>query len=407
LLYLVTHALSARHLLKGQLAWLRQRGFEVAVAANPDADLYTVAERERVEVFAIPMEREIAPLADMRSLVSLFQLIRRWRPHIVNASTPKAGLLGMMAARMARVPVRVYVLRGLRLESSRGWKRTLLAGTERIAAACSDCVIAVSESLAREYTGLGLAPASKVMVLGTGSSNGVDCERIRRGEQILAAAEQLRQKIQLPPEVPVIGFVGRLGREKGIAELMAAYRALRREFSSLHLLLVGAVEAKGDVEERVLAEIKRDPQILSTGWVDDTAPAYALMDVLALPTYREGFPNAVLEANAMERPVVASRVTGCIDAVVDGVTGLLVPARDAVALAEALGRYLASPELRAAHGRAARARAERDFRPESVWQAVYEQYVRLLKARGLPVPPTRCTDASEFAAKESECEPAG
>jgi glycosyltransferase involved in cell wall biosynthesis len=403
----VTHALSARHLLKGQLAWLRQRGFEVAVAANPDADLYEVAERERVDVFAIPMEREIAPSADMRSLISLYQLMRRWRPHIVNASTPKAGLLGMMAARMARVPVRVYVLRGLRLESARGWKRTLLAGTERIAAGCSDCVIAVSESLGREYTGQGLAPASKVMVLGTGSSNGVNCERIRQSQQMLAAAEHLRQKIQLPPGVPVIGFVGRLGREKGIAELMAAYRALRREFSSLYLLLVGAVEANGDVEECVLAEIKRDPQILSTGWVDDTAPAYALMDVLALPTYREGVPNAVLEANAMERPVVASRVTGCVDAVVDGVTGLLVPARDSVALAESLGKYLANPELRAAHGLAARARAERDFRPESVWQAVYEQYVRLLKARGLPLPATKCSEASELAAQELECEPAG
>jgi glycosyltransferase involved in cell wall biosynthesis len=151
-------------------------------------------------------------------------------------------------------------------------------------------------------------------------------------------------------------------------------------------LLVGTFEVKGDVELQITTEMKRDRQIVSTGWVDDTTPAYALMDVLALPTYREGFPNAVLEANAMERPVVASRVTGCVDAVVDGVTGLLVPAGDPVALAGALSKYLSDPALRDAHGRAARSRVDRDFRPECIWHAVYEEYVKLLKATNLPLP---------------------
>ena len=161
LLYVVTHAMTARHLLRGQLAWMQARGFEVAIAASPGADLDVVAEREGVQVFPVPIPREIDPLADLRAVAALRRVMADWRPDIVNAGTPKAGLLGMMAARAARVPVRIYTLRGLRLETTEGLTRTILRTTERVASACAHEVVAVSRSLADRYVALGLAPKRK------------------------------------------------------------------------------------------------------------------------------------------------------------------------------------------------------------------------------------------------------
>ncbi len=164
LLYVVTHPMTARHLLRGQLEAARAHGYDVAVATSPGPDLDAVAERDGVTVLPVPMAREIAPLADLRSVAALVRVMRRWRPDVVNAGTPKAGLLGSLAAKLAGVPVRIYTLRGLRLETTVGQTRTILSTTERIASGAAHRVVAVSRSLADRYVELGLAPEAKVTV---------------------------------------------------------------------------------------------------------------------------------------------------------------------------------------------------------------------------------------------------
>jgi len=154
----------------------------------------------------------------------------------------------------------------------------------------------------------------------------------------------------------------------------------------VRLVVVGAFEGYDEVPAAARARMEDDPRIVFTGFLADPAPAYALMDLLALPSYREGFPNAVLEAAAMEIPTVTTDATGCVDAVVDGVTGKIVPVGDSAALAEALGGYLTDDELRRRHGRAARERVVRDFTPEDIWKALLDEYVRLLAAKGLGLP---------------------
>jgi glycosyltransferase involved in cell wall biosynthesis len=370
--YIVTSSLTARVLLRGQLAFLRRRGYEVALICSPSDELGPIAVREGVEVIGVSMEREIRPLRDALALVRLTRRLRSLRPAIVNASTPKAGLLGMIAARIARVPVRLYVVRGLRLETLRGGRRALLAAAEHVASACASQVLCVSRSLRDAYRQGGYAPRRGIGVLGDGSSNGVNVERFDRARGGDATA-RLRARLDLDSG-PVVGFVGRLTRDKGVVDLLAAFDEVRVVQPAVQLLLVGPLEAGDPLPADLLDRLRRDSRVRLVGPVEETAPYYGLMDVLAFPSYREGFPNAPLEAAASGVPAVGYRVTGTVDAVVDGVTGTLVGRGDIRSFAAALVRYLCDDDLRTAHGTAARERVRTRFSNQVVWTALAAYY---------------------------------
>jgi glycosyltransferase involved in cell wall biosynthesis len=195
---------------------------------------------------------------------------------------------------------------------------------------------------------------------------------------LIRRAVVVRERLAIPGDALVVGFVGRLVRDKGVVELADAFARLKERFPGLHLVMAGPFEERDAVSATVRRSLESDPAVHLLGAVDDPAPIYAASDVVALPTYREGFPNVPLEAAAMGVPVVATRVEGCVDAVVDGVTGTLVPPRDASALAGALATYLDSVTLRTAHGQAARARVETSFRSERIWEALLAEYDQAL-----------------------------
>jgi glycosyltransferase involved in cell wall biosynthesis len=356
------------------------------VGAAPGPDLEEVARAEGVAVHAIPFERQIHPLQDARALAAIVRLLRCLRPHVVNAGTPQAGLLGMLAARWAGVPLRIYTLRGLRLETARGARRALLAAAERRAAGSAHLVVSVSASLARRAAELRLLPGRELAVLGHGSSNGVDCERFRPVTDG-AEARGFRWALSIPDGAPVVGFVGRFTRDKGIVDLADSFFGpLSERFPEVRLLLLGDFEEGDPVPPEVRSRLTRSPRVVRMGFVDDTSPYYALMDVLAFPSYREGFPNAPLEAAASGVPVAGYAATGTVDAVESGHTGTLVPVGARADLADALRRYLEDPALRSAQGAAGRERAVAYFARERVWRDWLEIYSRMLAERGLPTP---------------------
>ncbi len=375
--YLVTHPMTARLLLRGQLEWMQERGFDVTLITSTVDEPVSEVDDPPFEVRRVPMSREISPAADGVSLARLTRELRRLRPDIVNAGTPKAGVLGMAAARLARAPRRVYTLRGLRLETTGGLRRRVLTAAERFACSSAHRIVCVSDSLRRRCEELGVCAPGRARVLADGSSNGVDFERFARVPD--AATERLGAELGLG-RAPVVGFVGRLTRDKGIEELARAFEAIRREAPAARLLLIGGDEPGDPVDPECRRRLAEDPAVIDVGRVDDTAPYYPLMDVLAFPSYREGMPNAPLEAAAAGVPTVGCRVTGSVDAIRDGVTGTLVAAGNSTALASALLGYLRDGELARRHGDAARERVARRFRPERVWQALENLYRELLSA---------------------------
>jgi glycosyltransferase involved in cell wall biosynthesis len=369
----ITHSQTSL-VLTGRLRALREAGFRVILLSSPGTLFDKTAQREGVESIAIPMKRGISPFADLVSLFRIARVLRRLQPAVTEFSTPKAGLLGSIAAFLTGVPHRIYLLRGLRLETSSPRQRWLLTCAERIAAACSHKVLCNSRSLSSQTLALGLAPARKLALLGHGSSIGVDVERFAPGSQ------RARSSLGLPENVPVIGFVGRLTRDKGIPELIEAFESILRAVPEARLLLVGWFDKSEDALSADLrARIDAHPRIVRTGFVADTAPCYHAMDVMVLPTWREGFPNVVLEAAASGLPVITTTATGARDAVIAGVTGVLIPPGRPAAIADAVIELIADPARRARMGAAARAWVSENFVHERMLGLTVAFYQNLLQ----------------------------
>lgn len=385
----VTHAQTCL-VLGARLRALRRAGFRVLLLASPGPLLDRTALQEGVEAIALPMQRGIAPLADLASFYRLWRVIGRYRPDLVEFSTPKAGLLGTVAAWLRGVRRRVYMLRGLKLEGTSGWKRRLLLVTERWAARAAHVVLCNSESLREEALALRLAPAEKLQMLGEGSSNGVDTERFSPG------ADTVRTSLGIPKDVPVIGFAGRLTRDKGLPELIEAFEEILSVMPEARLLLVGWFDAGEDALDAELRErILRHRQIHCTGFVADTAPYYRAMDLMVLPTWREGFPNVVLEAAATGVSVVTTESTGARDSVVPEVTGLLIPPGYPQAIYEAAVKLLRDPERRRRMGQAARRWTLEHYAESRVVGLTVEYYKALIDGRIAAVPPSPPRRASD------------
>lgn len=374
----ITHAQTCL-VLGGRLRALQSAGFQVTLLSSPGPLLDRLEREEHVEVLRLPMARKIAPLADLRALWSLWRHLRRIRPDAVEFSTPKAGLLGMLASVLAGVPRRVYFMRGLKLESATGLKRAILWLAERTAAACAHVVLCNSPSLRQRVHALRIASAAKLQILGEGSTHGVDIEQFRPG------SSNVRRRFGISEGSQVIGYVGRLTRDKGIPELIAAFDRILQTMPQTYLLLVGWFdEAEDALDHELRQRIAHHPHVVCTGFVADPAPCYRAMDLLVLPSLREGFPNVVLEASATGIPVITTLSTGARDSVVHNETGLLVSPGDCEAIVEATLSLLQNPEKRRRLGEKARARVAEFFPSHRLKQLTAAFYANLLHREDLP-----------------------
>jgi glycosyltransferase involved in cell wall biosynthesis len=330
------------------------------------------------------MRRQITPAADLRALLRFIALLARERFDIVDVHTPKASLLGSLAGWMTGVSCRFYTQHGLRYEGAVGLKRTILMGAERITCLSVHRVISISPSVQRRAIADGIVCPLKCTVLANGSINGLLSDRFVR-QWTPAQIYKARESLGIPPDCKLVGFIGRLEDDKGITDLIRAVEYLRKKFGDVELLLIGGWDETNPVPLETKEIIRRERWIHAIGPVNTPEDYYGVIDVLGFATRREGFPTVPLEAGAAGVPTVGYRVTGVVDAVVEGITGLLVAVGDWRALAEAMAELLSDPTRRADLGHNAQRRLIAEFKPEGVWAARKEEYLRMIGIRNRKV----------------------
>lgn len=363
-------------ILRDQLQHLNQH-FDVSVVTSLGPELNAVY-NEGVPVHVVPMVRSISPLRDLVSVLRMVCLMRRVRPDMVHSYTPKAGLVSMVAAWMCGVPVRVHTFTGLIWPTAQGWRQKLLMAVDRLLCACATHIVPEGVGVKRDLEA-GDITAKQLRIIGHGNIAGVDVGYFCPVTPGLAkAAADVRHHHGMQDADFVYVFVGRLNRDKGLMELLVAFQQLPEHCS---LLLVGGLDQTAPVGDQTLQIMQHHPRVHWLGFQHDIRPALLAADVLVLPSYREGFPNVILQAGAMARPVVATDISGCNEIITPGLNGWLVPPRDAMALAQAMRQALETP-VEALHtmGQAAHARIVKRFERQAHWGRMVAFYHSLSNA---------------------------
>lgn len=380
----VLHAMTiaqSLQLVRGQLKTLETRGYEVKALTSEGSYAEIFEQEEGVRVLHVNMEREIALKKDLDSLFECIRVIRSEKPDIVNAGTPKAGLIVSLAAYFCRVPVRVYNVLGLRLETTGGIKRQILLMAEKIAAASSTHMLAVSPSLKRQIVELGIAPADKIKILGQGSVNGFDLQRFELDADMKRRVEEKRLAYGWTGEELVLGSMGRITKDKGIDETVRAFTELNERHPNLRLLIVGDYESADAVSEWTRNTITDHPDIVHEDYQLDPVPFYHLMDLFLFLTKREGFGNVSAEAALTGIPVIAADVTGARDTLVDGKTGYLADPDNHRDVMEKLEILIDDPALRKELGSAGQEWVRQNFSNEALWEEMDTYYRTCLLER--------------------------
>jgi glycosyltransferase involved in cell wall biosynthesis len=367
---------------KGQAAFMRARGIEYHCISSEGPQLDRLAQSEGAVAHPIELTRTLTPGHDLCAVFRLAAKFREIGAQIVEGDMSKAGLLAMIAAWLARVPVRIYRNHGMALCSAHGAQRTLLWWCERISCLLANEVIYVAPSVRDAAVQNGVCPLHKAKVVL--SANGLDTAiRFNPANVEAGTRDKVRERCGIPADALVVGFVGRLFRVKGIVELVQSWETLAVTYSNLHLLVAGEFDIRDPIPKSIVERLRNSAHIHMAGHVDDTPSLLTAMDVLALPSFHEGLGYTLIEASAMGLPVVGTRIPGILDAVLDGVTGTLVEPGDTNALAEALRRYLDDPGLRRRHGQAGRRYVVENFQQQRVWNELYSLYENLALRKGV------------------------
>lgn len=369
---LVTSA-SSLGLVKGQLQYITEGECDCcAVSGGPEERAKEFTEREGIPTILIPhLVRPISIGNDLRALSELIRLFRREKPDIVHANTPKASLLGMVAAWICRVPHRVYLVTGLRFETSTGFMRWLLKTMERITCACATKVVpegqGVKKTLYREHI------TSKPMaVLHNGNINGIDLEYFNRTPEVVERANQIREEVG---GSFAYLFVGRIVRDKGISELVDAFERVHMEHPETRLILVGTQEPELDpLPDRTQRLIADNDAIIEAGWQDDVRPWFVASDLFAFPSYREGFPNVVMQAGALGIPSIVTDINGSNEIIIEGQNGTIIPKRDTDVLYRKMTEALDQRDRLTEMSARCRPLIASRYRQEDVWRATLEMY---------------------------------
>jgi lipopolysaccharide/colanic/teichoic acid biosynthesis glycosyltransferase len=388
---LTTSAAALWVFFRDQAKFLVEQGFDVCAVSTAGAELERFEQYSGCKVLSLKMERSIAPHRDALAAIKLIRLLRRLRPDILHTHTPKAGILGAIAGFVIGCPVRIHTYHGLRSETLTGRKRAIVEATERWTGRLATSCLAVSPSLKRELVARQICPDHKLKVLGNGGCAGVDSKLFEPGNR-REAGRAYRRSLGIPEDALVVCYIGRIAKEKGLAVLAEAWKSLEEKLPNARLVVCGPVDQTDPLPPETLKRLSSQSSIcFLSGLHGDVAEVLAATDIFVLPSFREGLGVAALEASAMQLPVIASKVTGLVDAVVHGVTGLLVPPRDAAELATAIQLLASSPMLRLRMGWAGRKFVTENFDRNRIFNLLEGEYRKAIDARNKPPVATGAT----------------
>lgn len=359
--------------VEGMLDDLQQK-YEVVLLSSPGSEWKRVkAKHPNVKCIEVMMERRISLVRDFRSLFKLWCVFRREKPTMVHSMTPKAGMLCMVAAWLARIPIRVHTFTGLVFPTSVGLKRKILMTTDWITCACATHIIPEGEGVKNDLFSHGITRKNN-RVLGYGNVRGIDLEHYDRSSEVMEKARTLRNS-----EFFSFIFIGRIVKDKGINELIEAFSRLSKENDKIRLILVGQYEADLDpVSDETLHEIKENDRIISVGRQNDVRPWLASSDALVFPSYREGFPNVVIEAGAMGLPSIVTDINGSREIINGGVNGIIIPPRDTDSLYYAMKRFTEEPDYVKYLASEARKMVAQRYEKGFVWKCLYKFYNEII-----------------------------
>ena len=377
LIRITTVPSSLRTLLRGQHRFMSDFYEVIGVSGDGDA-LNEVRQSEGIRTHSVEMTRSITPFRDLRATYKLYKFFKNEKPFIVHTHTPKAGTLGMLAAKLAGVPHRLHTIAGLPLLEITGAKRWLLDVVEKFTYACATQILPNSYGLEKIILENNYTKVSKLKVIGKGSSNGIDTTHYDQKLVSIQQKEDLKKELQILDNDIVFIFIGRIVKDKGINELVQAFNILSKTNANSKLILVGPRENHLDpLLPETEALILDNKQISSVGVIKDIRPYVAISHVLTFPSYREGFPNVVLQASCMELPCIVSNINGCNEIIEDYKNGMIIPVKDVQALRDAMQYMIDFPDKRNAMIAHTRSRIIERYQREYVWNELLNTYENL------------------------------
>lgn len=363
--------------------------FDVTGVSSAGKELSEVKDGEGIDVVAIEMSRKITPVSDLKSLWKTYRFLKKQKPQIVHTHTPKAGIIGMLAAKLANVPLRLHTVAGLPLMEAEGAKRKVLDFVEKLTYASATKVYPNSKGLYDFILKNNFTQSNKLKVIGNGSSNGIDTRFFSPENSSDKHKDQLKRSLNIASSDFVFVFVGRLVGDKGINELVEAFSQISKNSEhakSVKLLLIGPLEEELDpLHPETLKEIKDNPDILDLGFQKDVRPYFAISDALVFPSYREGFPNVVMQAGAMGLPSIVSDINGCNEIIVEGENGMIIPVKNSEKLKSAMETLLSDTNLYHQLKTNSRPMIQSRYEQSVIWNELLKEYKTLLKENNIDV----------------------
>lgn len=373
--------MSLASLLKGQLNFMSDYYEIIGISSEEEGFLEEISRRENIRTIPVEMTRKITPFKDIIAVYKLYRVFKTEQPFIVHSHTPKAGTLSMLAARLAKVPNRLHTIAGLPLVEAKGLKRLVLNLVEKITYTCATKIYPNSYGLVDIILQNKFTTKEKLKVLGNGSSNGIDTTHFNPDMYDAKFKSNLRAELNFTENDYVFVYIGRLVKDKGVNELITAFSNINTTYENVKLLLVGWYENELDpLLPETEAIIKSNNNIRTTGWVADVRPYFAISNSLVFPSYREGFPNVVLQACAMNLPCIVTNINGCNEIISEPENGSIIPIKNAEAIHLAMEKmYVMSKDNHKKMGETSRNIVVSKFEQQFVWNAILEEY-RTLEA---------------------------